>query len=172
MKVAGISRIGVVVVVFCLLSLSPRPVAADIGQGFANALGGAIAERMADQILGGMILAGTAEGILVASCLLTTGVSAHYGSKGEQAPAGWLIGGYAAGGLNVAAGGVLLVATEGEPMWMAMGVFQMVLGALDLGLTAWTHSKPKKERRISLRPLMIPDARGKPAVGLGLLVVR
>jgi len=57
-------------------------------------------------------------------------------------------------------------------IFIGFAVTNYVLGALDLGSTIWAiYQPPREERKVTLSPLIIPDARGRPAVGIGLRLV-
>lgn len=129
-------------------------------------------EPYVEDLVAIMIVFGITEGIVVGTGLLTSFVSAHYGSKEKQPPMGWLIGGYAAGGANVALGIFLIAINEGNTQGVALGITQIVFGGLDIGLTVWAHSQPEeKEQKLTLTPMIMPDARGRPALGVGLRLV-
>ena len=86
-----------------------------------------------------------------------------------------LITGYIFGSLNLAAGAFILgfYLDHHERMdadWvMIVGIGQILIGGSNIGFTIWASSHPeKKEQKISIAPMIMPDVRGRPAMGVGL----
>jgi hypothetical protein len=97
-----------------------------------------------------------------------------YASRGEQSTPGWGVQGYLLGGLNLAIGALILCSgiDDSNNTQIALGSVQIGIGALDLGFTIWSSSHPKNPaRRLSLSPIVMPDAKGNLAVGVNLQLV-
>ena len=57
-----------------------------------------------------------------------------------------------------------------DMLWIAIPHF--ALGALGIGVTIWGSQDPDQATpKVSLRPLVLADNQGQPAVGVGLGVV-
>jgi hypothetical protein len=95
-----------------------------------------------------------------------------YAIKGKRPGWTWLAGGYITAVLNIAVG--LFICSEAssdDPEVMAIGLGFTAFGALDLGFTIWANTQPRRSYRVSIAPMVIPDARGNAALGVGLQVV-
>lgn len=91
----------------------------------------------------------------------------------------WLAGGYVAGGLNVALGAFYVVGasllTRNAPdseSWLWAGISHLVVGGTGIGLAIWGGSMPDENATsVSIAPMIIPDAEGNAAIGVGLRLV-
>lgn len=81
--------------------------------------------------------------------------------------------GYLFGSLSVLAGvGMLFTIDEEKAIPIGFGTASIVYGGAVIGVTIWASTMPeKKEQKLTLSPIVMPDARGRPAVGLGLSLV-
>lgn len=111
-------------------------------------------------------------GILVGIGILSSAIESTCPSQEH------LITGYIFGSLNLAAGAFILgfYLDHYERMdvdWvMIVGIGQIIIGASGIGFTIWASSHPeKKEQKISIAPMIMPDVRGQSAMGIGLTLV-
>ena len=97
----------------------------------------------------------------------------YYVTQGEQAPTGWEAAGIASGVVNIFVGVFWLASDfEKDSFPFGIGITNIVLGTLDIGFTIWASLQPeKKEQKLTLAPMIMPDARGRPAFGVGLRLV-
>jgi len=117
-----------------------------------------------------LLVAAVDVGIMLGG-LVVGGVNSHYGVSEKPAPLGWRIAGYTFGGLNAAMGVTVLVASDGEPGMVTVGILQLVLAGLDIGTAVYAGSPTGPEAaRVSFTPLAMLDSEGQPAFGAGLRV--
>jgi hypothetical protein len=99
----------------------------------------------------------------------------HSVVKDEQGSGFWRYGGLVAGGLNIVGGCLWLAAGKGygkedATLWLAITHF--TFGALDISFALWAQSQPERpKQKLTLAPMIMPDIRGRPAVGAGLSLV-
>lgn len=154
-----IHRFAGAVVLCCLLS-APLPAP-------AGAPGGEIA------IIG--TLGGIAEVYLVIAVPIYTFTNLYYAVDGERPSQGWISWGYFSGGLCIAGGVAWMFVAEHndwDGTFVALGAGHLLFGALDIGFTVWASDQPEKpDQKLTLAPIVMPDARGNPAFGIGLRLV-
>jgi len=99
----------------------------------------------------------------------------YYVSESEKPSTSWLAAGFASGIVNIFSGTVWMMGAldaEDDSLFLGLAITNFALGAMDLGFTIWAIHQPTKEtRKVTLTPLIMPDARGRPAVGVGLRLV-
>jgi hypothetical protein len=93
--------------------------------------------------------------------------------KDVQPRAGWVAGGWVSGLLNLGSGIALLVFEYGDSPLRNVGISNLIMGTLDIGLAFWASTRPTEEEknRYQLTPLVIQDAKGNPSLGLGVRVI-
>lgn len=98
-----------------------------------------------------------------------------YALDGERPPRSWITFGLIGGGLCVAGGVAWMFIAENNnwnDTFVAIGAGHFVLGALDIGITIWASSQPEKpDQKLTLTPIVMPDARGNATFGVGLRLV-
>lgn len=95
--------------------------------------------------------------------------------RDERPSSTWINGGYICGGLNIFEGVVVLAISgsfEDKDVAYGFGIIHLAMGALNIGLSYWSSTKPEEgSPRISLSPMVLVDRDGSPAVGVGLQVM-
>jgi hypothetical protein len=97
----------------------------------------------------------------------------YYVIEEEKPSVVWRVGGYVCGATNLALG-FFFLSQKGfsDDFYLGLAIGQFVMGATNIGLTLWSSEQPeKKEKKITVSPVIIPDVRGQPAVGVGLSLV-
>lgn len=89
--------------------------------------------------------------------------------KNEKASTANQVAGYVTGAMMIAIGaGWIYYFGDDDTDFLLFGVGHMILGAADIGITIWATIQPKKKQKLSLAPIIMPDTRGHPVVGIGL----
>lgn len=123
------------------------------------------------------ILAGV--GLEITSIVFAVG-NLKYALDGEKPSSGWRTGAYIVGGFNMGVGilGLIYIGSHenefgGDFWWLiTAGIGITAIGAMDIGFAIWSNSQPERhENRLTLSPMIMPDIRGRPAVGVGLRLV-
>jgi uncharacterized membrane protein YkvI len=102
--------------------------------------------------------------------LISNGIHIHK----EERPSGESqFMGYFFGSLSVLAGvAMLFTIDEEKEIPIGFGTASILYGGAVIGVTIWASTMPeKKEQKLTLSPIIMPDARGQPAVGIGLRLV-
>ena len=97
----------------------------------------------------------------------------YFIAKGEQASTGWKVLGYISSAANITAGALWLLSPAAEDeLGLGLGITNLALGVSNLVFTVWTSNLPERqERKLTLAPMIMPDTRGRLAVGVGLWLV-
>ncbi len=100
---------------------------------------------------------------------------------GKRPSAIWRWGGWITGAIYLGGGIAWFMLDErancGNTCWVA-GIAHFAYAALDIGITTWASCNPKEGEQaqnrpssVTVGPLVMPDAEGNPAIGVGLRVV-
>ena len=121
-------------------------------------------------IFGALVLADSGFAIIGLLSIIINGI--HI-SKDERPSGGSLFMGYLMGSLNILAGIGMLATSKGEhEIAIGFGTASILLGSGVIGVTIWASTKPERpEQKLTLAPMIMPDVRGQPAVGVGLRLV-
>lgn len=120
-----------------------------------------------------------ATGLLVDIPSLTFSVgNLIYAVEGERPSSVWIRGGYICGALSVLSGIGMLSLYAANPsgdqfdnVMIGVGIGQLAIGIIGIGFTIWATSRPdRRPYRITFAPMVMPDARGNAAPGVGLRV--
>lgn len=105
--------------------------------------------------------------------IVFAGGNLYYALEEERSTPGWRIGGWVAAGLN-AAGGIVYLSLMIEngragDLYPYLCAAHFAIAGLDIGFTIWASSQPeRKSQKLTMVPMVMPDARGQPAFGVGL----
>ncbi|MCA9521689.1 MAG: hypothetical protein KC609_11980 [Myxococcales bacterium] len=114
------------------------------------------------------------ETTLLVGGLTTAIANGVYAGRGQRAPVGWIATGYTFGVLNMAWGGIMLGYAR-SPGPIAVMSVHVGLGALGIGMSAWSQTRKPKESVVtsglSIGPIRFADRSGHPAFGLALRYV-
>ena len=109
-----------------------------------------------------------------ASSVIALGGNIKDIAKHERGSSEWMTFCWVTVGLNAATSVswyVLYSGTSDEEDWLKIALINTAVLALDVGLTIWASSQPEKNQQLTVRPVVMQDIEGNPAVGVGLNLV-
>ena len=118
-------------------------------------------------------------GLEITSIVFAVG-NLRYALDREKPSSGWRTGAYIVGGFNMGVGilGLIYVGSNdsefgGDYWWLIAACIGITaVGAMDIGFAIWSNSQPERpQQELTLSPMIMPDIRGRPAVGVGLRLV-
>jgi hypothetical protein len=116
--------------------------------------------------LGGLFAIGIAGEVMVSVGGLVTGIpNGVIAARGHKPHWGWQLAGGVFCALNFIAGGIMIGAFRDIPPLLGLGIANIGIGAMDLGFVIWGATREENPRRVSLSPLVMPDAKGQLSYG-------
>ena len=115
-----------------------------------------------------VVVPAVANEVFLVTSSIVNGVAA---GKGKRPSTGWLWLGYTSSIINIIGGAAFVVVGLGGRDYAVagLGTAALALGGAGLGLTIWGHGKPTNPGpKLTLRPMVGPDARGGIIAGAAL----
>jgi hypothetical protein len=97
-------------------------------------------------------------------------------AEGERPSSGVMVASWVNVGVNVLFGLITFYGLAKDrydtPVYLGIGITSLAWGGINCGLTLWASAQPeRKEQKLTLTPMIMPDSRGNAALGVGLRLV-